>query len=346
MKNLDNLLNLFKSKNLIHHNLAIGLDIGSFSVKAVALSFKEKVPLFEEFAVESIGQDTTYEKIVETIKFVCSRLKNSSKKVNIGIKPLDTIIRHITFPRMSDAELRGALSFEISKYIPYNVNEIIYDSCILSQLPNNKMNVLLVAVKKDTVDNFIKMVQQAGLEPALLDVDALAVANAFTLLDSKDTAALINIGAKSSTLNIFKDNILSFTRDIEIAGNQFTNTIKDQLQLNLKDAEDIKCNPKNRLEELRRLIVPLVNDLAVEVRSSFDYFEDQGGSKVSRVYISGGSVLFEGIDKLLSKALELNVECWNPLGNLSTKPGISSEKLCSIAAQLAVATGLALRGQA
>jgi type IV pilus assembly protein PilM len=252
---------------------------------------------------------------------------------------------------MSSGELRQALKFEAQKYIPFSLDEVNLDSFILKEdLPDNKMLVLLAAVKKEFLRERLKIIESAGFKASIVDIDSLALINAFNFNYAKDsdilknkTIALLNIGAALTNLNILEDGIPCLSRDIQIAGNNFTQKLMDIFGLDFKSAEELKINPKERLQKVSQAIEAVLVNLASEVRTSFDYYESQSASDVIKIFLSGGSSLFSGLKDMLANLVGIEVEPWNPIGKINIGDSVDAEKVKAVSNQLAVAIGLALR---
>ena len=323
---------------------SVGLDIGTDSVKAVKLRFNKNEAELCNFALEPIGIETP-----EVIKKIAQSF--GAETVNLGIGGSATIIRYAVFPRMSREELKRAIKFEAQKHIPFSVPETNVDSYVLQpDLPDNKMFVLLAAAKKDFVNLRLKVIEDAGLKVNIIDVDSLALINAFNfnypVSDNPETKAiaLLNIGAAVSNLNILENGISRFSRDIHIAGNNFTHKIMDILSLDLKAAEKEKFKPEtNKMPKLTAAIELVLSNLVGELRTSFDFYESQNTSSLKKIFLSGGSSFYAGLQGMLSNMLGMEVGIWDPLKNISFANETDREKAKAVAGQLAVAIGLGLR---
>lgn len=321
----------------------IGLDIGTSAVKLVELKFIKDTVELARFEMEPVQDD-----LISLLK----RL-DLPQSVNISVSGVSTVIRYIDFPRMDESQLKQALKFEGQKYIPFPVNEVNLDSYILrDDLAGNKIFVLIAAVKKDFLNQRLKLIQDAGLNAAVIDLDSLALVNAFKFNYSQDSddfikkksIALLNVGASMSNLNILESGFPVLSRDIFIAGNNLNQRIQDSFGIDYKGAEELKLTADK--EELNKVVTAfesVLADLAKEVRISFDFYESQSSSTVSKIFLSGGSSKFPGFNAMLSNLLGVEVEYWDPLKQVSIGDTVDSERMKPQAAQLAVAIGLALR---
>lgn len=331
---------LFKTKE----RLSVGLDIGTSVIKIVKIKFSKETTELCDFNLEPTPVD---------LEPVLKRISESgdTKNINISVCGPSVIIRYVNFPKMNDVELKQALKFEAQKHIPFSIAEVNLDAYILkSELADNKMLVLLAAVKKEFITQRLKSFVAAGLNVNTIDIDSLALINAFNFNYSSDdnlknkTVALLNIGASFSNLNILESGIPHLSRDIHIAGNNFTQRLQDTLGLDKKAAEELKLNPdKERLNNVTMAIESVLSNLADELRTSFDYYESQSASSVVKIFLSGAGGNFLGLKDILANSLGIEVEYWDPLRQVNLSNSVDQEKIRAKSYQLAVAVGLAIR---
>ncbi len=324
-------------------HISIGLDIGTHTLKSVKLRFTND-------AVELCGFDL--QPVESGLGEALKKIKESEKaRVNIAVSGPMTVIRYAEFPRMEEAEFIQALKFEAQKYIPFSLNEVNLDGSILKEgLPDNKMHVLIAAVRKELVVQRLKLLEEARIKVNLIDIDALSLINAFNFSYGQDQAikekpvALLNIGATTSNLDILENGIPYLSRDISVAGNNFTHRIADTLGIDFKSAEAIKVNPDSQqAAKMAGVIEPVLANLAEEIITSFDYYESQGTSSVAKLFLSGGGSKLTGLKDMLANSLGKDTEYWEPLKGISLSNNIDSKEISAGSGQLAVAVGLALR---
>ncbi len=333
----------FKEK-FSKEKISIGFNIGVSSIKMVKLRFAKETVELMAFSVEEnqIDLESVLKKIIQA---------HSIKRVNISVSGQQAITRYIEFPRMSLDELKQSLKFEAQKHIPFPIAEVNLDASILrSDLPDNKMKVLLAAVKKDSLSQRLKLLAGLDLEVGIVDVDSLALMNAFEFNYSQEeniknkTLALLNIGSVTSNLNIMDSGYPALSRDINLGGNNFTQKVADAFGVDFKAAEGIKIGQdKLKAEKAATAIEPILAKLAQEVRTSFDYYESRSVTSVEKIFLSGGGSLFPGVKDLLSSLIGLEVANWDPFKKITLAESIDSAKLKALSSQLAVAMGLALR---
>jgi type IV pilus assembly protein PilM len=328
----------------------VGVDIGSKLIKIVELEPQaaNKYKLLN-YAVEN-NDPTDFNQQVESLKNAFAKAKFLSHTVNFSVSGPSVIVRYITLPKMAKNQLTSAIRFEAEKFIPFDIKDVIIDSPVLEELANeNKTKVLVVAAKKNFIEEKVKLVRAAGLEPDIIDVDSFALIKAFLLnMPNEKNAgitALLNIGAKFTNINILRDGISHFMRDIGIGGVDLTKALSDRLGLDLLKAEELKCNPGERHEEVLEAVKNTLNNLIGEISLSFSYYEDQLERGIDKVFLSGGTTRLKGIDKFFSESLGLEVNLWQPAKILELDPSIDKALLESDESLLGISIGLAL-GQA
>ena len=323
---------------------SVGLDIGTHSIKLVKLRSVKDESELSAFALEPLEPN-----LAESLK----RIKQSQglESVNISVSGPATLLRYVNFPRMSEEEMLKALRFEAQKHIPFPISEINLDGSILKDdLGDNKMLLLIAAVKKEFVKERLKLLEEAGLRANIIDIDSVALINAFNFSYEPDddlkhkAVALVNIGASMTNLNIIEAGLPRLSRDIQASGNNFTQKIADTLGMDFKSAESLKLNPdKEKAGKVAAALEAALSNLAGEIRTSFDYYESQSASTVAKIFLSGGSGSFSGLKDILANLLGIEVLYWDPFKKIILSTDLDAQKVKAHSVQLCVAAGLALR---
>src|SRR5471030_1941325 len=234
--------------------LSLGLDIGSSSVKLVQLKESKRGYVLEAFGVAPLPPEAIVDgalmnstAIVEAIRGLVSQYKLKNREVAIGVSGHSVIIKKISMPRMTREELEESIQWEAEQYIPFDVKDVNIDVQILNAEGNDpatgQMDVLLVAAKKDMINDYTSVVSEAGLDAKVVDVDAFAVQNAFETnyeIPKNETIVLVNAGASVVNINVLAKGLTVFTRDVTMGGNQFTEEIQKQLNVSYDEAEKLK----------------------------------------------------------------------------------------------------------
>ncbi len=340
-------MNLFK--NLIKTGREhIGVDIGSYSVKAAELLREKDVFKIINIGYAKVKKPNAAESMAEAVREACAMAKiPEGTDVAVAVPGASVVVRFIELPRMTEDELKNAIIFEAEKYIPFGINEVIIDhQLLIPHLGDNKMLVLLIAAKKDIINERLELITQAGLSARVLDVASLANVNSFLAAakrNKSEIAAVINIGAKATDINIISEDVLYFTRSIQIGGDELTKSLAESFSLNMKDAEELKINPKDKTAEVAEKTKTVLHTIVDEIHLSFSYYENQSGRNIEKVYLSGGAATSANICGLMKENLDMDAALWDPTGFMIPDSLVDSRLLNSIKYQMGTAIGLALR---
>lgn len=361
----------------------IGLDIGSSSIKAIKLKkLKEGFELvaaeivnISADPVDEMDADTKHSLYVNTLKKLLKLKTLAGNKVITAIPGDSAIIRYIKVPYMTKDELKNMIPYDAEQYIPLSMDQVVFDYEVLCEVDEEnqkKLEVLLVAVKNDTMGQHLNILKDSGASPAVIDVDAFALCNAHVHNSAEeaetgikaDTVALINMGAKLTTITIMEKNVPHLTRDVNIGGNNFTKEIQREFNTSFAQAEELKkqhamimvesdelllsavpAGGDDKSSRIYEAITPALNKLLNDVRRSFDYFESTVKKKpVQKILLSGGSSKIKNIDRFLSEKLGIPVEINYPFKNVTiNSKSFDFDYLRANAVHFNVALGLALR---
>ncbi|HME73242.1 MAG TPA: type IV pilus assembly protein PilM [Myxococcota bacterium] len=340
----------------------VGLDIGSSSVKAVELAVKPKG--FEllhlgmaHLPPEAIVQGAFLNSaaIVEAIKECLANARIKATQAAVAVSGHSVIVKKISLPAMSREELEESIRWEAEQYIPFDVNEVNLDFQILSSgQAEGQMDVLLVAAKKDLIDDYTHVLTDAGLQPVVMDVAAFAVENAYEAsheVSSEAVIALVNIGAQTANINILANGMPAFTRDISTGGNQFTEEIQKALSISFEEAERIKLGGSGAEEsqevvphEVEQAMRTVSDTVIGEITRSLDFFSaTSADSRIGRIVLAGGGSKVPGLDTLFHEKTNIPVERMNPLSKMLPSTKFEPSYLEEVAPFLGVGVGLALR---
>ena len=313
--------------------ITIGLDIGSASVKAVALGARKgngpRPILGQRLVSLQPGQEVDAADVVKT---AIAGLHLPVRFVNLSVSGQWVIMRIVEMPPMKAGEMKQALPFEAQRYLPFNIQDVIIDGTVLGPADATKSWVLIVACKKELIERRVDWVRRAGLDVALIDVDALAVANGWLAgVDGRrvqGTRALINIGAQLTNLVIFQSEIPYLVRDIPWGGDKLIRNAAEQIGLEASIVAKELINGELSAELLSAMKLSS-EALVTELQLSFDYFENRFGHPPEEILVSGGLGQSSGFINALKSHLTQTITPWTPAAGIS--------------GQFAVAYGLALR---
>lgn len=339
----------------------IGIDVGSSSVKLVRLRESRGnyqlvnvgvLPLAAETIVDNTIMDSA--SIVDVIKNLVVGMKVKGKRVSTSVSGHSVIIRKIMLSIMTEEELEASIQWEAEQYIPFDLSEVNIDFQILG--PDAKdpsqMNVMLVAAKKDYVDDFVSVFIEAGLDPVVMDIDCFAVENTFDVnygFVEDEVVALVDLGASAINVNVLKGDVSLFTRDIQAGGNLIREELQKRLGLSSEEAERAKLGSRNvndvDPEAIEDVLTDAVHNLVQEVQRSLDFFSaTSGDDKILRVYLTGGVSKSRLVCETLEETLGIPTEVLNPFRNISaSEKEFDPEYLEALGPMFSVATGLAMR---
>jgi type IV pilus assembly protein PilM len=293
--------------------------------------------------------------VVTAIKELATEQKLKNKNVALSISGTSVIVKKITLPPMPEEELDKQIKFEAEQYIPFDINDVYLDFHILSHGTESspaqgEMEVLLVATKKDKLNDYANAVREAGLTPKVVDVDAFAVENMYCVnydVSPAELTAIVNIGASVMNINILKGGVSAFTRDIAIGGNRYSERVQQDLALSLEDAEAAKKGqlPNVNADALHQAVAAVNEEVATEIGRSFDYFRTTSPDEdIARIVLCGGCSKIKSLPVKISEHLGIETSVANPFKKLDTTAlKKSPEEIERVAPETAVVVGLALR---
>jgi len=344
----------------------VGVDIGTASIKVCQVKETRKglglvrlgyAPLGPQVIVD--GQVMDSGAVVEALQKVFHDAKIRQKECALSVSGQSVIIRKITVPMMTEAELEEQIQWEAEQHIPFDIKDVHVDYQVLRRRAEaSQMDLLLVAAKRDQIEEYAQLARNAKLKPMVCDIDAFTVQNLFEYsrtLPQDQTIALINVGASLSSLNIIANGVSAFTREIANGGNGITEEIQKQLNVPHDQAEAYKCGGSASADDPSRAgmvpqqvvqVIEAVSDtIAAEIQRSLDFFmATSGEGEIARIYVTGGSANLAALARAIERRARVSVETWSPVEKLTIEAKeVDPQLLRTRAAQLSVALGLSLR---
>src|SRR5215212_9994111 len=341
----------------------VGLDIGSSTVKAVELKPAGKGFRVAAFGMEQVPPDAIVDgaildggAVADAIRRVFESNKAfKSKEVCASLSGNAVIVKKITLPVMTQAELDQSIYWEAEQYIPFDIQDVNLDYQILDPGtgPDSKgtMDVLLVAAKKEKIADYTGVISQAGRVPIIVDVDAFALQNAYEAnygLQPEAVIVLLNACASAININILTGDQSTFTRDISIGGNSYTEAVQKELNLPFESAEQLKRGqPVDGVNaaDVTPVLHAMTENVLLEIQKTFDFFKATAASdRIDRIVLSGGASRVGGFEAALIERFNTAVEVFDPFKKISFDPqklGVTDPDGLNPTA--AVAVGLALR---
>ncbi len=358
-------------------NQLVGLDIGSHSVKLVEIDDSKKGMILKNFGTIGLPKDAIVEGTIKEIEIVASSIKNLFKMLNVKNKNVATSIsgfsvipKKISISKRDESELESSIQEEAEQYIPFDISDVNLDYEILTreeeeEAPETEegeneegakeedsglMDVMLVAAKKDIIEDYVSLIHLAGLNPTVLDVDAFALQNAFEMSAEETSGcyAIVSVGAEELGINAIKDRISIFTRDSSYGGSQITEAIMSKLDTSYEEAEKIKLGGTKMDKErgaLEEIFTSSVSGWVQEIKRALDFLSTTYPDEtIEKILITGGASRLPGFAKYLEIETEISIEQLNPFANLQINEKTFDPRYLSyMAPQAGVAVGLALR---
>jgi type IV pilus assembly protein PilM len=343
---------------------SIGLDIGEHSIKMVHLkklhqgfsliNCESRSTIAE--GVEPIHSDLSPDRFAPVLSSMLKTMKIKPKKIKRLISSIggeNTSIKQIKTIFLPDDELESALFFEAKKHLPISGSEMMLDYQVRKvEEKSNNMHILLASATRELVNNHTDILTSAGIIPGIIDLEALGVANSFTLNNPVEDGVyiLLDIGAFQSNMVVFGPDSKFFARNIDWGGFNFTKDIMKTNNLDYHEAEDYKFehglkkdDEKDGKESLIALDITekTTAELMVQEikRSLRFYVKEAGNSDFRKVFLFGGGAKLIGLSEYLTENLNIPTEVFNPFMSLE-KPAKFSDETDP---EFALAIGLALR---
>ena len=341
----------------------VGLDIGSSAIKLVQLKEVKGRYSLQKFGIKPLEPEVIVDgtvmdagRVVTAIKELMEETGVKLRNVAISVSGHSVIVKKISLPPMGDDELETEVKLAAEQYIPFDLNEVNLDYHVVNAAEQTEdgqvqMSVLLVAAKKDKVNELTELVKGAGLIPNVLDVDAFAVENMYGINYEEETeemAALINIGASVMNINILRGGTSLFTRDIAVGGSGYSEAIQREMGVSFEEAESIKKSQRSNHadpETVSSVIDGVNAEVASEIAKSIDYFRStMAAGELKKIMLSGGGAKVAGLGRQLGDRMGIPVELANPFRNIDTTgANVGIEELSDVAPLAAVGVGLAIR---
>jgi type IV pilus assembly protein PilM len=341
---------------------SIGLDIGSSSIKIIQLKEDRRGVHLQAFDMAMLppeavvdGALMNYTAIVEKIKELVAANRIKNKDVCVAVSGHSVIIKKISLPEMTADELDESIQWEAEQYIPFDIKDVNVDVQIVNpKAGQGQMDVLLVAAKKDVIQDYVSVVAEAGLRTMVVDVDTFAIQNMFELnygFPPNETIALVNVGASVININVIAGGVTTFTRDISMGGGLLTAEIQKHLNVSYEEAEHYKTAGEGNItnstiaREVQMLSEKISQTLVTEIQRSLDFYAATTvNADISRIYLSGGSAQIPPLIRALERNLEVPVELVNPFKNVIIDPRrFDVDLLQRMAPVAAVVVGQGLR---
>jgi len=341
---------------LIGKGGVLGIDIGSSSIKVVELEeigtkYQLKnigeVPIAQGLIVGKSIEDS--EAVSTTLSGLLDDMGVESDDAAVSISGDPVLIKRVSLPGMSSAELKKSIKWEMEQLSSGGVLEFNYDYQVI-RTPNShdKIDVLIVAVNRNVTREYLSILSNVGLNPVVIDLDVFSLENMYQVNypDAQGLLALVNIGASVTNILIIHNGEAVFARDLPIGGGLYSDTIMSDMDLTYDQAEEVKHTQRAGLTDQRIVILSnsFINSISKEIKLTIDYFSAaHSDENVKRIMIGGGTANVPGLKEYLSEITQCYVGILNPFRNIGfSEENFDPEYIKDISPKMSIATGLAL----
>jgi type IV pilus assembly protein PilM len=333
---------------------AVGLSIGASSVKVVELKKKKKQWALLKYASVPLIESTSEQReianpiaVVESIQNAIKTAGITSKNVCSALAGSGLIIKNLTITVTNMKELQDQVYWEAEQYIPYEISEVVIDYQVIGQPKGDQVDVILVAVKKEFLEQYMSAITQAKLNPKVIDAELFALQNAYesNYPESETQSALLaDVGALSTKIVICGNGIPYFTKDASFGGNAITQEIQRELNFaRFQDAEALKVS-NNVPQEVKDVLGRSAQNLAIEIKRALDFYSASSlGPPVTQILLSGGASRTNSVISAIKEKTGLPTDFLNPFLSVESELGTDSVDLAQISPEVVIPMGLAIR---
>ena len=334
---------------------SIGLDIGSGFVKVVEVDHSGDQPEVARVAMRPLlpdaiveGEIMDYGLVSDTVQGLFQEIGIKGAEVVTAIGGHDVIIKKIEMDRMKESDAREVIRWEAEQHVPFDIKSVELDFQILNPHDEGlQMEVLLVAAKRELVDNKVGLLQDAGINPVIIDVDAFALHNAFqhNYPDSmQGIIALVNVGHETTNVNILENGVPILTRDIPFGSRRIREDLQRERGLTAEQAEDV-VQARETVDDLERFVDSSADEIAVGIeRASAFLMTRDDGETLGKIFLSGGGARVPGMVESLGRRMNVETHLVNPFERVPVRASAAGEiSIDEAAPMLLLPLGLALR---
>ncbi len=340
----------------------VGLDLGSSFIKVAELKRKGKGDeyILKKFGVTPIPPGSIVDGRIEDMKTIAEAVttlfkanKIREKNVAIATGGYSVIIKTINMARATEEELQDQIYAEAEQYIPYDIEEVNIDYQVLgeSEFSPEQISVLLVAVKKDLVAEYIDLIDMAGLNPCIIEVDTFAIQNVYERLPNipeDKVSMLIDVGVSKTSLNIVKGGTSLMMRDNANGIAQIRDEISAEAECTEEEADMIISDLKSDLlstEEIKEIMLGVIDEWCADIYGMVSTFRSKAKDEdVELVFLTGGGSMLHGFPEALASELNTSVSILNPFEGIEVdKKRVPKSTITELAPLVSVAIGLGLR---
>ncbi len=374
MQSLDDLANNLVKK-FTGNKLAVGVDVGTKSIKVVALKKEKDKIILENYAIArtkdpliKIGQTGVINEFTgDVIKETLSEANIKNKTVNVAIPSFTSLIITIEVASVSGKVSEEAIRREVSKYIPVKIEDVVYDWQVIDedklqnnidqQIPQNNngigmgstkdnkmVKILVIAIMKEISNKYEKVFSQSKLNINLLEIDSISLTRALTH-NKQGIYLILDIGHETCNILVASPQGVLMNRTIDVGGDKMTQVIADSMKIGFERAEQIKREQGVNVAgngQAGGVLTTVLSIIIGEIKKTVELFEaDFGGVKINKIILSGGAAMMIGLKEFVQQQTNMEVMIGNALEGVAFVPEIKTSLLQN-APSLSIAIGLAL----
>nr|WP_246077597.1 type IV pilus assembly protein PilM [Neptunomonas concharum] len=337
----------------------VGVDIGSSSVKLVALSRHGSTIGLDAYATVSLPPTAVVDGSVQEVQPVAEAISRAAKICGLkqalavaAVPSSAVIIKRMELSKaFTNIELEDQVKVEADQFIPYPLDEVALDFEVIgaSRAHPDLNELLLVACRRDDVDQREDAINAAGLKCQIVDVDTYAMERVFPVLlteqhSSEEMIAIVDVGAATLTLNVLRDQKIIYNREQSFGGNDLTTSIHHQFGMSVDEVEQALRLGEISQEVQEAMVQPFRFTIAQQVSRALQFFYSSGVQhQLTRIYVCGGATAIDGLVDILTEELGVPVSLANPFAQMDIGSRVNRERLLKDTPSLVKACGLALR---
>ncbi len=337
----------------------VGVDIGSSSVKLVALSRHGSTIGLDAYATVSLPPTAVVDGSVQEVQPVAEAISRAAKICGLkqalavaAVPSSAVIIKRMELSKaFTNIELEDQVKVEADQFIPYPLDEVALDFEVIgeSRAHPDLNELLLVACRRDDVDQREDAINAAGLKCQIVDVDTYAMERVFPVLlteqhSSEEMIAIVDVGAATLTLNVLRDQKIIYNREQSFGGNDLTTSIHHQFGMSVDEVEQALRLGEISQEVQEAMVQPFRFTIAQQVSRALQFFYSSGVQhQLTRIYVCGGATAIDGLVDILTEELGVPASLANPFAQMDIGSRVNRERLLKDTPSLVKACGLALR---
>ncbi|MBI3285339.1 MAG: pilus assembly protein PilM [Burkholderiales bacterium] len=340
----------------------IGLDISSFDIKLVELSAgSSKDYRLERYASEPLpkgavvdGNIENIEQVSETVRKIIKKSGASAKNVALAMPASSVITKKIILAgNLSEQALEVQVESEASQYIPFAMDEVSLDFCVIGPAANSEedVEVMLAASRKEKIEDRIAVLETVGLQAKVMDIESYAVRAAISrVIELQPNSghdqifAMFQIGAKRTYISILLNDEVIYEREQQFGGSQLTQDIVRNYGMAQEEAEAKKKTGDLPDSYEMELLEPFLESAALEVTRAIQFFfTSTPYTRVDQIFLTGGCAVIPGLVDIIAERTKISTAVVSPFKGMELASGVNEKALRSDAPAYMVACGLALR---